>query len=126
MSMSDSAVFGYFLGLLAQVKMHHWCTLSYAKHKALDELHETLSDKVDLFIESWMGRFKKQPVLKLSVELPVLEGDATAKMDKYIEAERDRVAAMSAKSFAKAPELQNILDEIVAAFDQTLYLFKLS
>ena len=126
MAMNDSAVFGYFLGLLAQVKMHHWCTLSYAKHKALDELHETLSEKVDLFIESWMGRLKKQPVLKLSVELPALEGDATAKVDKYIEAERDRVLAMSAKSFAKAPELQNVLEDIATAMDQSLYLFKLS
>ena len=124
--MKDSEIFGYFLGLLAQIKMHHWCTLSYAKHKALDELHSSLSDKVDLFIESWMGRFKKQPVLKLSVELPVLEGDAAAKMDKYIEAERDRIAAMSAKMFAKVPEIQNTLDEIVTALDQTLYLFKLS
>jgi hypothetical protein len=126
MATDDSAVFGYFLGLLAQIKMHHWCTLSYAKHKALDELHETLSEKVDLFIESWMGRLKKQPVLKLSVELPALEGDATAKVDKYIEAERDRVLAMSAKSFAKAPELQNVLEDIATAMDQSLYLFKLS
>lgn len=124
--MDDAAVFGYFLGLLAQLKMHHWCTLSYAKHKALDDLHGSLSGAVDRFVESWIGRYKKQPVLKTTVELPPLEGDAAAKVDKYVEAERDRVLAMSAKQFAKAPELQNILEDMASSMDQALYLLKLS
>lgn len=124
--MDDAAIFGHFLGLLAQLKMHHWCTLSYAKHKALDDLHGALSGAVDRFVESWIGRYKKQPVIKVSVELPALEGDAGARVDRYVEAERDRVLALSAKTFAKAPELQNILEDMASAMDQALYLLRLS
>jgi len=124
--MDDAEIFGYFLSLLAQIKMYHWSTLSYAKHKALDDLHGALSEKSDTFIEAWMGRMKKQPVTKLSVALGIVEGDAAAKPEKYVAAEHARIAAMSAKTFAKAPELQNILEEMLAEMAKTLYLLNLA
>lgn len=124
--MNDAEIFGSFLSLMAQIKMFHWSTLSYAKHKALDDLHEVLSEKIDFFVEAWIGRGKKQPITHLSVPLGIVVGDATAKPEKYVAEQRERIAVMSAKTFAKAPELQNILEEMLAEMDKSLYLMNLA
>jgi hypothetical protein len=42
--------------ILDQIKLYHWQTLSYPRHKATDELHEELSSLVDKFVEVLHGR----------------------------------------------------------------------
>jgi hypothetical protein len=113
----------YFLSLIGQIKLLHWATTSYAKHKALDDLHGTLSDKVDLFVEAFIGRFKKQPLKHFTIEMKATSD--TTKLEKYLESERDKIQGLL-NAFEKQPELQNILEEIIAEFDKTLYLCNLS
>jgi hypothetical protein len=97
--------------------------MSFAKHKALDELHATLSEKVDLFVEAFLGRMKKQPLKKFVVETKATTDVAT--LEKYLEAERDKLTSLSTQ-FAKLTEFQNIIDEMKAEIDKTLYLCRLS
>ena len=44
-----------FMGILHTIKLFHWKTLDYALHKATDDLHGSLSSKVDEFVEQLMG-----------------------------------------------------------------------
>ena len=121
--MDETAVIGYFLGLLDQIKLAHWATMSYAKHKALDDLHDSLSKSVDLFVEAYIGRFKKQPLKKVVVEM---RAESDLSIEKFVEAERDRIDRdLCKKAFLRAPELQNILQEMMADMDRALYLLKL-
>lgn len=120
--MEEATILSYFLGLLDQIKLYHWATMSYAKHKALDSLHETLSEKADTFVEAYLGRYKKQPLKKMTLKMTAESAGAP---EKFVEAERENIAAMSEKTFAKAPELQNILEDMMTAMNQTLYLLKL-
>lgn len=113
-----------FMSLIGQIKLFHWSTMSYAKHKALDDLHAFLSEKVDLFVESYIGRAKKQPLKIFTVETKATTD--TKKIENYLEAERDKLAAMAKSKFADCPDLQNILDEMVAEINKALYLCRLS
>ena len=45
-----------FLELLMMVKLFHWKTLSYATHKATDELYSKLNEHIDTFIEILLGK----------------------------------------------------------------------
>lgn len=97
--------------------------MSYAKHKALDELHSVLSDHVDRIVESYIGRLKKQPLKKFTIETKATTD--TSKMEAYLEGEREKLTALC-KKWDSYPDLQNILDEMVADINKTLYLCRLS
>lgn len=120
--LEENKVMEYFLGLLGQIKVFHWATMSYAQHKALDEFHESLSGLVDKFVEVYIGRYKKQPIKSFKITMDAVS-DMT-KLDKFLEVERENVRKMH-PGFNKSSELQNILDEMLAAFDQAIYLCNL-
>lgn len=113
----------YFMCILSQIKLYHWATMSYAKHKALDDLHGALSDKVDLLVESYIGRFKKQPLKKFTIETKA--NTNTEHIEKYLEDIHGEITKMNAK-FSKCIEIQNILQDILAEIDRGLYLCRLS
>lgn len=120
--MEEQKVIEYFLGLLNQIKLFHWSTSSYAIHKALDDFHSSLSDKIDNFIEVYIGKFKKQPFKNFKINMEAVS-DIT-KLDKFLESEREQVRKMH-NQFKTASELQNILDEIMSEFNKTIYLCNL-
>ena len=43
------------LTVQAQIRVYHWQTKSYAEHKALGKLYETLDGLTDQFIETMSG-----------------------------------------------------------------------
>lgn len=120
--MDEQKITEYFLGILAQIKMFHWATTSYATHKALDDFHGSLSDHVDNFVETYIGRFKRQPikVFKISTEAT----SDTSKIQQFLEAERETIRKMHV-SLSKNTELQNILDEMMSEFNKAIYLINL-
>jgi len=120
--LEENKVMEYFLGLLGQIKVFHWATMSYGQHKALDDFHGSLSGLVDKFVEVYLGRYKKQPVKSFKITMDAVSD--MSKLDKFLEVERENVRKMH-PVFNKSSELQNILDEMLAAFDQAIYLCNL-
>jgi len=120
--LEENKVMEYFLGLLGQIKVFHWATMSYGQHKALDDFHGSLSDLVDKFVEVYLGRYKKQPVKSFKISMDAVSD--MSKLDKFLETERENVRKMH-PVFNKSSELQNLLDEMLAAFDQAIYLCNL-
>ena len=120
--MDEQKITEYFLGILAQIKMFHWATTSYATHKALDDFHGTLSGHVDTFVETYIGRFKRQPLKTFKIQTEATSD--TSKIQQFLEAERETIRKMHAQ-FSKNSELQNILDEMMSVFNQTIYLINL-
>jgi hypothetical protein len=121
--MDEVVVIQYMLGLLSQIKLYHWSTMKYNVHKALDKLHQNMGDHVDLFVESYIARYKKQPLKKWTITTK-----ADTEVDKvvaWLEENRDNLDKMQ-KPFVKASELQNILQEMVSDFETAIYLCKLS
>jgi hypothetical protein len=43
------------LTLRNQIKIYHWQTMKYPRHKATDKLVDKLDDNIDMFVEVYMG-----------------------------------------------------------------------
>jgi hypothetical protein len=114
----------YFLTLHNQVKLYHWTTMSYATHKALDELHEHLGGLIDRFIETYMGHFDMQPVkppFKVRIDIVSENG----KIKPWLRSQRDALTTMSKTEYKDLPGFTNILEEMISLFDNTIYLVNL-
>jgi len=120
--MQVEALLSTFFSILTQIKLYHWSTMQYGVHKALDDLHGSLSDKVDQFVESYIGRFKKQPLPAMTLKMEAVND--ISKLEKYLEQARDSLKTI-AKAVSKESQLLNILDEMVADIDKTVYLIHL-
>jgi hypothetical protein len=121
--MEENKFIEYFLGLLGQIKVFHWGTMEYGKHKALDELHSSLSGHVDKFIEVFMGHYKKQPIKNFKINMTAHSD--LSKLEKFLETERENIRKLKGL-FKSVSELQNIIDEMLATFNQSIYLCRLS
>jgi hypothetical protein len=114
-----------FFHMNLNIKLYHWQTKSYARHKATCELHGVLSDLSDKFIEVYMGRYQR-PEFKepFTVMVKELSDNKTAKelIEEYITVLKKEVV-----KYIKSTDtdLTNIRDEMLAELNKTLYLFTL-
>ena len=114
-----------FLEMLTTIKLYHWNTHSYSRHKATDELHEKLSELVDQFVEVMQGKmFSPNRIRTINSEILAYTPETKPKMvDKilfYIEKLQNLNNIFST---TKDSDLLNIRDEMLAHLNQFLYLF---
>jgi hypothetical protein len=116
-----------FMGFRDQLKIYHWQTSSYARHKASDSLGSAINDKMDSFIEIMQG--SRGVKLSISVSEPITlvhQTDSTIRelleefknwllddLPYYLNDDTDT-------------DLKNLRDDIVGDINQTLYLFTLN
>jgi len=99
----------------------HWATLSFSEHKTLNEFYDNILELTDSLVEKYQGRHGR-------VEIPTLEEKDTYSkspieiLKKHLSwIENARYEIIDKKDTA----LQNILDEIVGQYLETLYLLTL-
>ena len=123
-----------FMTILDQVKLYHWQTTLYARHKATDDLHGELSKLVDKFIETLHGRISYNNNTsnyrimlsddKCSIFLKNIKDtkgvDLLKNIKNYLEGSELK------KIIDNNTELQNIRDEMLGSVNQTNYLFSLN
>jgi hypothetical protein len=91
----------------------HLRTRSYAQHVALNEFYDEIIDLTDELAETYQGRYGIQDYPELPYKA---ESDAIMMLRglrRYIDENRMAMCSHS--------ELQNLIDEIVAQLDKTLY-----
>lgn len=91
----------------------HWQTRSFSNHMALGGFYEALGGLVDDFVEAYQGKYGIINNFMVDYS-PPLEPVAELTMLK------DQVKLRRAK-LPQDSELQNLIDEIAAEIDQTLY-----
>lgn len=106
-----------------QVKLYHWQTMSFPRHKATDDLVTKLDTNIDQFVEVYVGKYGR----------PKLTGkNSSIRLRNHSDKEavallREAVAWLTTdlnKYLKKGDtDLFNIRDTIVADLNQTLYLF---
>lgn len=114
-----------FFHMLLNIKLYHWETLIFARHKASDDLHGSLSTLVDTFVEVYMGRYSR-PEFKSSFDVKVKQlDDSNIKdvLNEYIKFLKYEVPKYVKESDT---DLLNIRDEMLSEFNKTLYLFTLN
>lgn len=108
-----------------QIKVYHWQTMSYPRHKATDDLVSSLDEKIDQFVETYMGKYGRPRfggrtgTIRLrnfhDKEAPALLKEAidwlTHKLPKHVK--------------STDTDLLNIRDEILGDLNKSLYLFTL-
>jgi hypothetical protein len=108
-----------FLTIQLLVKVYHWNTVSYARHKATDRFTENLLPLVDKFVEIMIGQYNVKPKIE-SINLN----------QKYL---TDNGIKEAMKFFYKylmalpqySSDIMNLRDELIGEINQTLYLFNL-
>jgi hypothetical protein len=116
---------GALLSTAAQLKVYHWQTPSFARHKASDALVTSLTDKMDKLVEVLQGAVGGRLLLPragLTIKVINMRDDEAM---EYLEDVRQNVL-LSRNMFQLCQmysDVANIRDELLAEIHQAQYLF---
>jgi hypothetical protein len=119
---SGGDIVTHLLTIRNQVKLYHWQTGSFARHKATDDLTAALDLNIDAFVESYMGRYGR-PKVSGSIKLHNFSESAAksfvAKETAYLQ------KVLPRKIGKNDTDLLNLRDTILGDHTKVLYLFTL-
>ena len=121
-----SKILNHLITLQNQMKLYHWQTKSYARHKAADEFVTKSMSIIDRIVESYLGSHNDITLDNTDKSIPL--DNIT---DKDIINFLKKAKRMINSDFAQLtqdeenPELANLRDEMLENIDITLYLFEL-
>jgi hypothetical protein len=122
--MDISSNINFFLGLQCQLKVFHWQTKGYARHKALDETLDELYDLVDSFVEEAMGKYGR---FKLNDETNTIRIANLNELDPktMIKSVCKALIQFTDQFDETDTNLLNIRDEMLGLFNKLNYLLTL-
>lgn len=110
-----------FFTIILDIKMYHWTTKIYARHKASDEYFSKLLANIDSFVEVYIGKYKKPSVKPISLSITTFnDKDIITLLKKFIEFLTKDIPKMISKNDS---DLLTIKDDLLHDTNQTLYLF---
>jgi hypothetical protein len=107
------------------VKIYHWQTGSFARHKSTDDLVSSLDGNIDKFVEVYMGKYGVPHFSKSSGKIMLHDSMDKSAANllhagvKFLEKDLPRFLKKN------DTDLLNIRDEILADLNQAIFLFKL-
>jgi hypothetical protein len=120
-----------FLHMLNTVKLYHWKTISYSTHKATDQLYADLNLKIDEFVEILLGKpsninsHKRNALLNVRL-IKLNHYNNNEEFKRQIEQYKIFLMNLSTKLSTNGnSDLMNKKDELLALFNQFLYLLTL-
>jgi len=111
-----------FLFIRDQLKIYHWTTTSYARHKSSDALVDSLTDKMDKFVEVIQGIHKKRLVIPKNKKIS-FKNESDDSIVVLLENFKDWLIKILPKYIKKNSDLITIRDDILSDVNNTLYLF---
>ena len=111
-----------FMFIRDQLKIYHWTTTSYARHKSSDALVDSLSEKMDKFLETIQGIHGKRLVLPAKKQIS-FKNENDKSIIKLLEKFKDWLNNVLPKYIKKNTDLLNIRDDILSDINNTIYLF---
>jgi len=113
---------------LISIKLYHWNTFSYSTHKATDDIHGSLSEHMDNYAETMIGksngkyRINPSDFKKLNVDSI---GNNKAMERKVKSLINDLNKFHSGLNPVEYSDVSNIRDEIIGDLNKFLYLLTL-
>jgi hypothetical protein len=111
----------HFLQFHIHVKIYHWQTTSYSRHKSSDKLFNSLLEKIDEFIEISMGHLSSHLKFKKNQSISLIN-ISDSKIQKILKQFEKYLIQLDS---IKYTDLLNIRDEILGLLYQTHFLFSL-
>ena len=115
----------FFMNMREQIKLYHWQTKIYSRHKATDTVIEELDKNIDKYVEVYMGKYGRPRMTPRTNTIKVgnlSEGSIV----KFIKTCISVLANDLVRGLKPADtDLVNIRDEMMGELNQLLYLFTL-
>lgn len=123
--MSASDVHFFFV-MRNQIKLYHWQTYSYSRHKATDDVVNSLDEHIDLYVEVYMGKYGRPKMTPKTGTFKV-ENLTDKKAVTFVKGCIEILNGPLVKDLnpKKDTDLFNIRDEMLGDLNQLLYLFTL-
>lgn len=115
-----SDIIQHFMEIINTIKLYHWKTHSFPEHKNTDELHKSLNEHVDKFVEVMLGKYGGR-IDKKEFSFKCPNYSSTNELKKYIHKTLFYLSTFT-HTFKNESDLLNIRDEMVADLNQFLYL----
>jgi len=119
----SAEIVNIMLTLRNQVKIYHWETMSFSRHKATDKLVDKLDDAIDTFVEVYIGKYGRPNLTSKTGRIQLRnykDEEASALLQEGINWLTNKLPTLLKPNDT---DLLNIRDEILAHLNQTLYLF---
>ena len=121
-----SQIVNFLFTFQTSVKLYHWMTTSFARHKAADFAVDKIIELGDQFMETYIGKYGRPALAKRdsAIQLQAYDDQSVVNyLDKCIAFLVTDVTKILKK---EDMDLLNIRDEMVAALNQTKYLMTLA
>ncbi len=116
-----------FLETLHMIKLFHWRTTCFSEHKATCELHAKLSENIDTFVETMMGKNGKRIHMNEAHKFDICDCTTVEQLKMRMQEFKSMLIDMPNKLDPVVnSDLLNIRDEMVGHINQFLYLLTLS
>jgi hypothetical protein len=115
----------FFFQMREQIKLYHWQTKSYSRHKATDGLISSLDEHIDKYVEVYMGKYgrPKMTARNNTVKVGNLSETSIVRFIRQciVFLQTDLVKHLKPTD----TDLVNLRDEMLAELAQIQYLFTL-
>jgi len=111
------------LHIQQQLRILHWQTRSYARHKAYGKTYDTLGDLIDTFMEVHMGKYGRFELEEKTIAIDNLD---EMKISEFLDQSVEFLVSFTEKlNSEKDTDLLNIRDEMLASINKLKYLLTL-
>jgi hypothetical protein len=116
----------FFFTLREQVKLYHWQTHEYSRHKATDDLIDSLDKTIDEYVETYMGKYGR-PKLGSSTNTFKLVNMSESHFVKFVKSAIKYLEGPFVKKLKpQDTDLVNLRDEMMGELNKILYLSTLN
>jgi hypothetical protein len=122
-----SLVINFVMNFKSNLKVYHWITTSYARHKAADDCLEQLEGLTDRFMEVYIGKYGRplRPANKKDGTVYLMYLDDELVVEFLNESIHFLMKELPKLLTKEDTDLINIRDDMVGAINNTKYLFTL-
>lgn len=115
----------FFFSMREQIKLYHWQTDTFARHKATDEVVQALDASIDSYVEVYMGKYGR-PKMTASTNSVKIQNMADKTAAKFIHTCIAYLQGPLVKRLKPTDtDLVNIRDEMLGELNKLLYLYTL-
>jgi len=116
----------FFFQMRDQLKLYHWQTESYSRHKATDNAIEKLDELIDRYAEVYIGKYgrPKMTAPNTIVKLHQMSDSTAVRFVRNCIEYVSKDLIVNNRKLSDT-DLTTIRDEMLAELNQLLYLFTL-
>jgi len=115
----------FFFYMREQLKIYHWQTHSYPRHKATDDLLSALDTTIDTYVETYMGKYGR-PKMTGTTNTTRVQNMNEKTATRFIHSCITYIQGPLIKRLKPVDtDLINLRDEMLGELNKILYLFTL-